>query len=96
MDNVDLNQLEKAFVDKFVVGFGKDHFVVGLLCGKEWKTFAFGRTSAKEFLQGLATTVEKSEQMLGKITLDSGIASPIQFGGTDTTPEHPQQPKKQK
>jgi hypothetical protein len=79
MEKIDLNNVPKQFVDKHVFGFGKDHFVVGMVCGNNMATFALGRTAGKEFLQNLTKAVEESEKMFGVIKIDSGIQSPVEF-----------------
>lgn len=81
MEKIDLNTVPKQFVDKHVFGFGKDHFVVGMICGQNLATYVFGRTNGKEFLQNLTKAVEKSEEIFGPIEVNSGIQSPIEFSG---------------
>ncbi len=80
--NIDLNKLPKQFVDKFALGYGKDHFVVSIICGNNISSFSFGRTNGKEFLQSLLKTIELSEKQFGEIKIENGILSSIQLPPT--------------
>ena len=77
--DIDLNKVPKQFTDKQVFGFGKDHFVIGMVCGNNLSSFVLGRTNGKEFLQSLLKVVEESEKLFGPISVESGMISPIQF-----------------
>ena len=79
MEKIDLNVVPKQFSDRQVFGFGKDHFVIGMVCGNNLTTFALGRTNGKEFLQHLQKAVEKSEELFGPIEVSSGIKSPVEL-----------------
>ena len=82
MEKINLNAVPKQFSDRQVFGFGKDHFVIGMVCGNNMTTFALGRTNGKEFLKHLQKAVEKSEEMFGQIEVNSGIKSPVELLGT--------------
>ncbi len=92
MTNIDLNPVPKNFADNFLLGLGKDHFVVAMTCGNNIQAFALGRTLGKELYLKLKETIEKSEAMFGEINMESGITSPIQL----PSPEKPGDKNKKK
>lgn len=80
---LDLNKFPKLFMDSVAVGYGKEHFVLGIKCGEDIHAFVLTRIQVKNFVKDLSSAILQSEKMYGVIPEEStsGVKSPLDLSG---------------